>query len=150
MIPSVLHVTPPPMLRVLSSTSKFILIGYTATPQMQASSLGLYYLTSRNSNARVVRLQTGQFHVWLAGNLGLLPQSEIGYLLAAPAVATALLRVCGGDLVATPVQVLQRAPAESWTYFEIVPTATLEVPEDVPTALASNRGVWGCGGRLSL
>lgn len=101
----------------------------------------LHFLTSRDSTAQLVRLSSGQFHVWVAGSLGLLPRAEA--ILAAPILAAALTNLCGEQLVSRPVEVVQRVPAAVWSYCELTPSALLNHPRDLSAAQRTGRRVWG-------
>jgi hypothetical protein len=109
---------------------------FVARPDLQR-----FLATSRDSTADVVRFSTGQFHVWLAGSLGLVPRAD--GILVAPVLATALIQHCGDELVARPVDVVQRVPAMTWPYFELTPSEVLEIPQGVAAARQAGRRVWG-------
>jgi hypothetical protein len=113
---------------------------------MLLDTTGLYVVTSRSSTAKVIRLSTGDFQVWVPGALGLLLDADC--ILATPRLATTLAALCGDELRVRPSRVSRRATNEAWSYCELAPSTEMVVPNDVPAALASAIKIWRCGTHL--
>jgi len=104
---------------------------------------GLYFVRNRSTTAEVIRLSTGEFQVWVPGNLGSLLRAD--HILAVPPLAERLVALCGDDLRMRPTRVLRRATNEAWPYCELMPFTEIAIPDDVSAALASSVRVWRCG-----
>lgn len=94
------------------------------------------------STAQLVRLSSGEFHVWAAGELGILVCGP-DHILANAALADALQAACGDDLEVVPAKISSRASGESWSsYRELRPRTELGGPEGLPAARLSDCTVW--------
>ena len=104
-----------------------------------------------SSTAQLVRLSSGDFHVWVAGKLGSLVCGP-DHILALDVLADALLAACGGDLEVVPATISSKATGESWSsYREIRLIAELRGTNDLPAARLSARTAWRFqGGHLFI
>jgi hypothetical protein len=99
---------------------------------------------------RLLRLSTGEFHVWLPGEFGSLLSAD-GTILAIEPLAEALRAECGNDIELKPATIVRRATAESWSsYVELVLAAELRIPSGVPRAVQSMRRAWRSGSSLII
>lgn len=99
----------------------------------------------RGSTAQLVRLSSGEFHMWVAGTLGSLVCGP-DYILARDVLADALKKACGDDIDVVAAAISSRATGESWAqYREIRPLAELGGPDDLPAARLSGRAAWHFG-----
>jgi hypothetical protein len=99
-------------------------------------------VTCSSSTAQLVRLSSGDFHVWVAGKLGSLVCGP-DHILALDVLAEALRAACGDDLEIVPATITAKATGESWSsYREIRPIAELRGPHDLPAARLSARTAW--------
>ena len=108
----------------------------------------LFHVSVRELTVRLLRLSTGEFHVWLPGEFGSLLYQD-GAILAIGPLAEALHAECGNDIELKPATIVRRATAESWSsYVELVLTTELRIPNDLPRAVQSTRRAWRGGGHL--
>lgn len=111
----------------------------SAAPQVGRSPL---CLASTTSTVKLVRLSTGDFHVWDPGELGSLICGP-DHILAIDALAEALRAACGDDIQIVPAIISSKASGEVWTnYQEIRPVAELAGAADLPRARQSTTTAW--------
>jgi hypothetical protein len=105
-------------------------------------SLTPFLVECSSSTAQLVRLSSGDFHVWVAGSLGSLVCGP-DHILASNVLAEALRAACAGDLEVVSATISSKATGESWSsYCEIRPIAELRGPHDLPAARLSARTAW--------
>lgn len=104
----------------------------------------------RQTTAKLVRLSSGEFHVWVPGALGVLVYGP-DHILAIEPLADALHAACGDDLEVVPATISSRATGETWSsYRELRPRAKLSGPDGLPAARLSGCTVWHYSQRLFI
>jgi hypothetical protein len=108
----------------------------------------LFHVGVRAPTVGLLRLTTGEFHIWRPGGFGALIYGDDAILATRP-LAESLHAGCGHDIDLQPATIVRRSTAESWSsYVELVLATDLHIPNDLPRAVRSTSRAWRGGGRL--